>query len=597
MKEIRRAVIAQVLDKPDGAITLATIQEDNRFFQRQFTTVDAALAFAEEAVLHPRQSLYLAMGTQIAGTQGRKKDTFSHGTMLWADIDLNDPSLLTVKPTLLLETSPDKYQAFWFLQDSLSPKKVEKLVKDIATVHGYDKVQSIEHLMRMPGTHSHKQQVPENWQAKVVQFNPTLEYDAADFVRYADAACGVEDEAAPPDSDFEPREAAHDRSAAFYGEVCLLFDRNAHKTKDGLRYVLELAKGSVNNKWGNDAALWVEIQRIYAKWLKKNPEAVETDENWLLAPTEIDAFFADLPEKMDFHIDNLSLWYDRPNLIYGKEGCGKSYFVTRIMTEYAKQYKTPAMLIASEAQLAHARRLKGLSVELYPYMANIHELTQERVDTIAQLVKEKKIKLLVIDVMGIFLEDENHSKSWNAFFKQIKPFNDNKELAVVLVHHARKDGRDGDISYRGTSAITGACDLVLALWKDDTNVLHVESQKATWMEEHPTLMYHWITDNGRTQVKPLSDEKIMLRREATDDLVIAVLKGMQVGGRWKQGVSPAALVNELKRNEIKVGKADSLKKKLRQMYKLEEVRGRGGAFHSGKETDLFRVKKEDEGNE
>ena len=501
-----------------------------------------------------------------------------------------------MKPTLLVQSSAGNFQAFWKMDNSLSPNQVEKLNKAIAKTHGYDNVFSIANLMRVPGSFTHKN---PGERSKVVHHDLALVHDPVSFKGYlngeydTDPTGGVEDEGPPP---FEARQPADDRSVALAGEVYELFDAGAHRHKYGLVKVLELVKGSPNNKWfPDDQKLWKDINRLFGNWSKRHPEPEDDNRKWLLAPDEIDDFFADLPEKMDFHIDNLSLWYDRPNLIYGKEGCGKSFFVTRIITEYSKQFKTPAMLIASEAQLAHARRLKGYSNDLYPYMANIHELTDSRIEAISKIVKDDGIKLLVIDVMGIFLEDENHSKSWNAFFKQIKTFNDNKELAVVLIHHARKDGEKGNISYRGTSAITGACDLVLALWKDDRNVLHVESQKATWLEKHPTLMYSWITENGTARIKPLSDEKIMMMREATNDLIISVLRGMQVGGRWEKGVSVPALKNELNSYDVKTGKAETLKKKLRQIYELEEVRGGGGAFHTSKETDLFRIKEDKNG--
>lgn len=92
----------------------------------------------------------------ILNDERRKKDNISVSRVLWADLDECDPRHLKVKPSILVESSPKRYQAYWILSEELHANEAEQLNKNIAYAHeaqgadisGWDLTQ----LLRIPGT-------------------------------------------------------------------------------------------------------------------------------------------------------------------------------------------------------------------------------------------------------------------------------------------------------------------------------------------------------------------------------------------------------------------------------------------------------------
>ena len=75
--------------------------------------------------------------------------------ILWSDIDDGDPS--RIEPTLLWESSPDRYQGLWFLDKRRDVKDIEQLNKDLAYYIGADKGGwDLTQVLRIPGTRNHK---------------------------------------------------------------------------------------------------------------------------------------------------------------------------------------------------------------------------------------------------------------------------------------------------------------------------------------------------------------------------------------------------------------------------------------------------------
>lgn len=89
----------------------------------------------------------------------RKKEYVKTCTNIWADLDTCDPQLLLVKPSILVETSPGKYQALWLLEEPVEPRVAEDISRRIAYYHaddGADKCWDSTHLLRIPYTPNYK---------------------------------------------------------------------------------------------------------------------------------------------------------------------------------------------------------------------------------------------------------------------------------------------------------------------------------------------------------------------------------------------------------------------------------------------------------
>lgn len=75
----------------------------------------------------------------------------------WCDIDGGDPYKFDPRPTILVETSPGRYQGIWELDRAIEPKEAEALSKGLTYRFGGDpNGWSITKLLRVPETVNHK---------------------------------------------------------------------------------------------------------------------------------------------------------------------------------------------------------------------------------------------------------------------------------------------------------------------------------------------------------------------------------------------------------------------------------------------------------
>lgn len=90
----------------------------------------------------------------------RRKEFVEQTPSVWADLDFCPPENLLVTPSIVLETSPGKYQGFWVLNGDVEPDDAENISQRIAYKHaeegadrsGWDLTQ----LLRVPFTYNHK---------------------------------------------------------------------------------------------------------------------------------------------------------------------------------------------------------------------------------------------------------------------------------------------------------------------------------------------------------------------------------------------------------------------------------------------------------
>lgn len=89
----------------------------------------------------------------------RSRDVILDPNALWADLDVVDPKALPkpLKPSIAWETSPGRWQALWFLNDTVKPQTHENLNQRLTYAVGADKGGwDLTQVLRLPGTPNHK---------------------------------------------------------------------------------------------------------------------------------------------------------------------------------------------------------------------------------------------------------------------------------------------------------------------------------------------------------------------------------------------------------------------------------------------------------
>ena len=88
----------------------------------------------------------------------RRKTSFTHSRLLWADLDEASPKCKP-KPTIAWETSPGRYQALWFLNKTLTAIQTETINKSLSYALGADKGGwDLGQILRVPYTTNYKPQ-------------------------------------------------------------------------------------------------------------------------------------------------------------------------------------------------------------------------------------------------------------------------------------------------------------------------------------------------------------------------------------------------------------------------------------------------------
>jgi len=97
---------------------------------------------------------------QLLDRPDRRKENISKCITVWADLDDCPPQQLLVEPTILIESSPSRWQALWVLESEIDSRKAEEYARRIAYHHkdlgadtsGWDLTQ----LLRVPFTRNFK---------------------------------------------------------------------------------------------------------------------------------------------------------------------------------------------------------------------------------------------------------------------------------------------------------------------------------------------------------------------------------------------------------------------------------------------------------
>lgn len=184
--ERRGKFFAQTFGRHEGYLCIARIKLGNKSFNETFfkypEDLDSALDYIEESV--PQYNLYFC--AQLLTRQQRRKEYVEKVAQVWADLDPCHPKKLLVSPTIAWESSPNRYQAIWRLEEAIDGYDAELLSHRIAYHHrmdgvdqsGWDRTQ----LLRIPFTTNFKYGPPYP-EGKIIDARPG-HYRVEDFSVY-----------------------------------------------------------------------------------------------------------------------------------------------------------------------------------------------------------------------------------------------------------------------------------------------------------------------------------------------------------------------------------------------------------------------------
>lgn len=215
----------------------------------------------------------------------RVKESVIETTCAWADLDTCPPEKLLVKPTILVESSPGRYQAYWIFDEPLTPIEGQAISKAIAYHHvtdGADKSGwDLTQLLRIPGTLNHKYNTRPA--VRVLEMN-TARYRLSDFAAYGSLETSSDDNDELPDPiDSSPEQLLLRHGSKLSSDVWPLYFTTpeadwskslwalevllaeAGLSKEEIYYIVRHAACNKYDRDGSSpSALWKEVKKAYA---------------------------------------------------------------------------------------------------------------------------------------------------------------------------------------------------------------------------------------------------------------------------------------------------------------------------------------------
>lgn len=145
--------------KTEGYVCIATAKPDRTNFKQAWFNwphqINELISFIEQRSI----SRNVWFGVSLFTKAERSREFAVPGNILWADLDEVTPHEIPdeFKPSMVLESSPARYQAFWRLDQYVDPEVAQDYSKRLAYFLGADKSGwDLEQLLRIPLTTNHK---------------------------------------------------------------------------------------------------------------------------------------------------------------------------------------------------------------------------------------------------------------------------------------------------------------------------------------------------------------------------------------------------------------------------------------------------------
>lgn len=165
VNKTRETFFKSIFGQESGYVCVATISHDEGFHETFFQYPNQLPQMLEHINrVYIGRNVYFC--PQLLGKEVRTKVNVKTCHVLWSDLDSCPPSILEPPPSIVLETSPERWQGFWLLQEAVEPIDAEEASHRIAAAYkdqgadqsGWDLTQ----LLRVPMTYNMKYEQPGN---------------------------------------------------------------------------------------------------------------------------------------------------------------------------------------------------------------------------------------------------------------------------------------------------------------------------------------------------------------------------------------------------------------------------------------------------
>jgi hypothetical protein len=426
----------------------------------------------------------------------RKKSAYRHSTVAWIDLDGGELSKLSPTPSLVVETSPDHYHAYWKLDEPVSKSELEELNKGLAShnaadMSGWDATQ----LLRIPGTKSIKRGCDV-----VVAQQSDVSYLPANLPRVIKETVTVERPqislerallAVPPDEKLSHLilygGSPDDRSGALYNLACRLGE-----TGVDIVYAEQLLRFA-DSRWGKFFERDDADERLDALLEATRTRLVKTTtENY--TPITVEQLLTTAPE-VTWLIDQL-VAEATIVLISGGTGVGKSQLALQLslciaagQTWLNYAIPQPRSVVYSSVEMSHTELarflgkmvqsfpLENLPFHVVPVGQSISILTEDGKAFYRSLAEQYDV--IVIDTLGasthLSLSDEEGAREMVDFLGELRTKYDC--TIIVVAHDAKNTNGQRTENVYGSRLFVDRASTVLRMYKDKDAGLILEFSK------------------------------------------------------------------------------------------------------------------------
>lgn len=494
--------------------------------------------------LRDKYDLYLSF-TPTGGKE-RKKPNAQDTYIIAQDID-GAPIPTDLPPSYYWETSPNKYQGVWVLDNKVNPQEHEILCRKLVKKYGFDPCGvDIVHLYRIPGTVNHK--YATDFKVSGMMGEGTV-YRKRDFMKHLEdvdiskSTLVKDEEIETINADLDnildeynamsefTHEMAIDRSDWAWKLENKLISNGA--SKEIVKFVLLNAPES-KAKFTEDT-VDAEVNRAFAKYEAKKEDVEEVEPVTRLSKKfkleEVEAkslrTVSDKGKtiKSKFNIVRVDeieefdptdfwliedLWENGSVGIIGAPSKSfKSTFALNLACAVAtgkpfdgRQVKQGAVLIIQgENNLSmEQHKIYAITGSTTPPPIYFVEdnITMEHIHKLENDMRELEIKLLIIDPMYLLFGngDINRHQDIVARLETLSRLSKNIGCAIMLIHHSRKLERGAKIQTAdmyGSAFIEGWYESMILLQRKSNN----SSTMTTYFRNHKSGdMYDLVVDDN-----------------------------------------------------------------------------------------------------
>lgn len=430
----------------------------------------------------------------------RKAEHVIPRPLMWADVDEAPiDEVRRTKPLALWETSPGRYQAAWWLTGAeLLPRDMPSLPRLASHVlhcdpSGWDDTQ----LLRLPGTVSHKRDVPHQvGNLELGTRQPVARFLGRLYTAYPFATPRVR-------AQLRAEQVSGDRSR-------VLFNLTQHLLSKGVAVedTAALLRWSVWNKWPSPDQLLTDVRRIASRMPPEPTEAVSVLED---AEPPAERARLTVQTLADTAVQQRPKWLVRG--LVEQKSCGfiagpPKQFKSWVMLDMAisvalgksvlgafSTKQRPVLLVEAEDSFARlSQRLSIITASRYP-SANPHGrivyhnrvltwlpprsdvplfivsqppmgFSEDFYTDLIELIQEYGIKLCLYDTLSMLTAQSlNDSQAMYAdVLRPLKAIANEYDAAQLIVHHTRKATLG--LAASGGAALAGS--VALHAWSDNS---------------------------------------------------------------------------------------------------------------------------------